>query len=141
MKIILKNAAGSSTVTLVHGAAKPASDYAQGPLGTESAFDCSLSVQVAPAIRAEYSNVITRGNRVGSFPFSALRQFASPALAFAFAAQHVIDMHGKGVLELGAPALTKLTGGIARCATRVRGVSVLIDYTFTYGKVEAIIEE
>lgn len=141
MTITLKNAAGTSTVTLVHGPAKPVADYAQGPLGTESAFDCSLTVQVSPAIRSEYSNVITRGNRVGSYPFSALRQFSSPALAFAFAAQHVIDMHGKSVLELGAPALTKLTGGIARCTPRVRGVSVLIDYTFTYGKVEAIIED
>jgi len=141
MTITLKNAAGTSTVTLVHGAAKPAADYAQGPLGNEAAFECTLTVQVSPAIRAEYANVITRGNRVGSFPFGAIREFSSAALACAFAAQHVIDMHGKSVLELGAPSLTKLTGGITRCSPRVRGVCVQVDYTFTYGKVEAIIEE
>jgi hypothetical protein len=140
MIITLKNAAGTSSVTLVHGSGRPASDYAQGPLGTESAFDSNISVQISPAIRSEYSNVITRGNRTGTYPFSAIRVFASADLAFAWAAQHAIDMHGKSVMEIGAPALTKLTGGISKCTPRVRGVSVLVDYTFVYGKVEAIIE-
>jgi hypothetical protein len=35
----------------------------------------------------------------------------------------------------------KLHGGISSCTCRVHGVSVQIDYVFTYGRVEEVEEE
>lgn len=136
MTIQLTDAAGANPVRLVDGPAKATASYAQGPIGSSQEFRSTQQVQVAPRIRGEYANVFIRNNRMGIYPFAALRLFETPDAAVGFAASHPLAVQGKAVLQVGQSR--KLTGGISSCVCSARGVAVRCDYEFTYGKVEDI---
>ena len=132
----LTDSAGGNALTLVHGPASASADYAQGPIGGEERFSAQQSVSVRPLIRSDAALVTPRKNHAASCPFSALRSFATPAAARAWAAQHTKAVIGLTRLRISDGGGTvKLHGGITRCECHVRGVSVLIDYEFTYGEI------
>ena len=132
----LTDSNGGTPLTLVDGPASASADYAQGPIGGEERFSAQQSVSVRPLIRADAALVTPRKNHAASCPFSALRSFATPAAARAWAAQHTKAVIGLTRLRIsdGGGSVT-LSGGITRCECHVRGVSVLIDYEFTYGEI------
>lgn len=132
----LTDSNGGTPLTLVDGPASASADYAQGPIGGEERFSAQQSVSVRPLIRADAALVTPRKNHAASCPFSALRSFATPAAARAWAAQHTKAVIGLTRLRISDGGGTvKLHGGITRCECHVRGVSVLIDYEFTYGEI------
>ncbi len=136
MAITLKDStATASDVVLVHGAGKPSASYAQGPIG-EEVFESAAIIQSVPIIRAAAARVRSRGNRTASYPFGALREFASPTAARAWAAAHAAALDGYDRLEIanGATPVT-LHGALAPVRCIVRGVCVMIEYTFTFGAV------
>ena len=132
----LTDSAGGNALTLVHGPASASADYAQGPIGGEERFSAQQSVSVRPLIRADAALVTPRKNHAASCPFSALRTFNSAAAAREWAAKHTQAVIGLTRLRIsdGGGSVT-LSGGITRCECHVRGVSVLIDYEFTYGEI------
>lgn len=132
----LTDSAGGNALTLVHGPASASADYAQGPIGGEERFSAQQSVSVRPLIRSDAALVTPRKNHAASCPFSALRTFNSAAAAREWAAQHTKAVIGLTRLRIsdGGGSVT-LSGGITRCECHVRGVSVLIDYEFTYGEI------
>ena len=135
MVITLKASSGSpSAIVLVHGAGKASDTYAQGPIG-EEVFESTVMVQTVGIIRAPAARVRGRGNRTAVYPFGALRQFATPTAARAWAAGHAAALDGYDRLEIagsGAGTIT-LSGVLAPVRCSVRGVAVQIDYTFNYG--------
>jgi len=137
MTYTLTDSTGGSTLVLVHGPAAASDSYAQGPIGDEERFSAKQSVSVRPLIRAAAALVTPRGNHAASCPFSALRSFATASEARAWAAAHTEAVIGLTRLVIsgdGGGSVT-LSGGITRCECHVRGVSVLIDYEFTYGEI------
>lgn len=135
MVITLKDSSSAlSDIVLVHGAGKPSSTYAQGPVGGEEVFESSVVIQVVPIIRAAAARVRARGNRTASYPFAALREFSSYGNARAWAAAHAAALDGYDRLAITADsATTTLTGALSPVRCTLRGVSVLIDYTFIFG--------
>ena len=132
----LTDSNGGTPLTLIHGPACASANYAQGPIGGEERFSAQQSVSVRPLIRSDAALVTPRKNHSASCPFSALRSFATPAAARAWAAAHTKAVIGltRLVINDGSGSVT-LSGGITRCECHVRGVSVLIDYEFTYGEI------
>jgi hypothetical protein len=133
----LTDSNGGTPLTLVDGPASASADYAQGPIGGEERFSAQQSVSVRPLIRADAALVTPRKNHAASCPFSALRTFNSAAAAREWAAKHTQAVIGLTRLVIsgdGGGSVT-LSGGITRCECHVRGVSVLIDYEFTYGEI------
>lgn len=134
----LTDSNGGTPLTLVDGPASASADYAQGPIGGEERFSAQQSVSVRPLIRSDAALVTPRKNHAASCPFSALRTFNSAAAAREWAAKHTQAVIGLTRLVIsgdGGGSVT-LSGGITRCECHVRGVSVLIDYEFTYGEIK-----
>lgn len=136
MVITLKDSTSVKTaVVLVHGAGRASDTYAQGPIG-EEVFETAAMVQSVSIIRAAASRVRSRGNRASTYPFGALRVFASATAARAWAAAHAASLDGYDRLEIadgGSPITLHGVLSPIRCA--VRGVAVEISYTFTFGAV------
>ncbi len=134
----LTDSNGGTPLTLVDGPASASADYAQGPIGGEERFSAQQSVSVRPLIRSDAALVTPRKNHAAICPFSALRTFNSAAAAREWAAKHTQAVIGLTRLVIsgdGGGSVT-LSGGITRCECHVRGVSVLIDYEFTYGEIK-----
>lgn len=138
MTITLTNSASNADVVLVHGPGRPSDSYAQGPLGDGEEFAAAQSLAVSRPIRAASAVVRGRGCNAGSYPFSALREFATYAAARLWAAAHpkAVCLQSLTHLELADGAsVQKLVGAMASCSCRVRGVSVVCSYEFQYGEV------
>lgn len=134
MVLTLKSSTGTpSDAVLVHGAGRASDSYAQGPIG-EEVFETAAAVQTVPIIRAAAARVRSRGNRASAYPFGALRVFASPTAARAWAAAHAAALDGYDRLAIADGAATAtLHGALSSVRCTVRGVSVQIQYTFVYG--------
>ena len=136
MTFTLTDSAGGSSLALVSGPGRASDTYAQGPTG-EPSYDGTQEAEVKPLIRAAYALVVPRGNHTAVKPFGALRQFASPEAADAWAAAHTLAVQNLTRLVFVNGAQTvKLHGAMTVCRCLVSGVSVRIDYQFTYGRVE-----
>lgn len=139
MQIQLVDANNANAVVLVHGPASASPTYAQGPIGEDTTFQSQQSVQVYPVIRSTFAKVFYRSNLTSTYPFKALREFASLEDALFFAAQHSIDVQAKPKLELlGEDKKIVLHGGISNCQCKRKGITVEIEYSFTYGKAELV---
>lgn len=122
--------------TLVHGPASASGAYAQGPVGRGVVYSPGISIQEAPALRAAYTRVYNRRNHKATISFGALRSFSSSAAAHAWAAAHTLGVRKDDELWLIDGATTiKLSGVLSGFSPTVQGVSVTVDYTFTYGNV------
>lgn len=137
MIIKLTDSAGGSVQTLVHGIGQATDTYAQGPTGSGLTFDSLQEVQVTPLTRSEFAQVLPRSNHRATLPFGAMRCFTNAAAARSFAAGHVLNTQGLTRLKItdGAETIT-LHGALNTCRPVAVGVTVLINYEFTYGKVE-----
>jgi hypothetical protein len=138
MTFTLTDSAGGSALQLVHGPGAPSDSYAQGPTGGQ-AWQTEQKVDEWPQTRGQWALVLPRLNHAATRSFGALRQFAAPEAAEAWAAQHALAVQGLTRLVFSSGALTlRLHGAMQSCAVEVRGVSALANYTFRYGKVEAV---
>lgn len=139
MKIQLTDSAGNNPLVLVHGPATATDSYAQGPIGEDTKFSSTQLVQVAPLTRSTWAKVFYRSNHQATYPFAAVRQFASLEAALLFAAKHALDVQAMPILELHETTKKiKLHGAISACEPVRKGISVTINYVFTYGKVEEV---
>ena len=81
--------------------------------------------------------MLPRRNHQATLPFGALRSFSTLALARSFAAAHTLAVQALTRLTItdGSATIT-MHGAMTTCQAAVSGVSVAIQYEFTYGKVE-----
>jgi len=135
MVITLKDSTSTlSDIVLVHGAGKASDTYAQGPIG-EEVFESSAMIQTVGIIRAAAARVRSRGNRTSIYPFGALRAFASHTAARVWAAGHAATLDGYDTLTVTDSGTTTLHGALTPIRCTVRGISVMIEYTFNFGAV------
>jgi hypothetical protein len=137
MTATLKDAEGTSSLVLIHGPARPTADYAQGHIGDGLKFAARLEVQVSPLIGGAYRQVLSHGNHGGELSFSALRQFTTLEAAGLWAAQHPLAVGGLTRLWLnwGGASSVVLWGAMQSADPECRGVTVSIQYSWTYGNV------
>jgi len=140
MIIKLTDSAGGSAKTLVHGIGRASATYAQGPMNQLS-FGSTQQVQVTPLTRSQFALVLPRSNHQASFPFGALLEFPTMAAARVFAASHVLDTQALtrlAIIDVAGTTTYTITlhGALSRCDAQAKGVAVVINYEFTYGKIE-----
>jgi len=137
MIIKLTDSADGSQITVVHGSGQASGTYAQGPTGPGLTFSSNQQVQITPLTRSLYAQVLPRTNHQAAFPFGALWSFTTLSAARMFAADHALDVQGLTRLKItDGTDIIKLHGALSRCDAAVKGVSVSVQYEFTYGKVE-----
>jgi hypothetical protein len=143
MTATLTDAAGGSSLVLIHGPAKATDAYAQGNIGESLMFSARQAVSVRPLIRATYPLVTPRGNHAGSLPFAAVRQFSTLELAALWAAVHTTAVLALVRLRLnwGGLSTVVLWGAMESVEPSCRGVAVTIKYVWSYGKAEIDVAE